>query len=325
MSPTDLASPASGTDAECAGNGSLAGEMKASSARLDSARTLRAIGSGGSVEPVKYFRRRKAKLEPKVTFSAELVVPDLSEPVEMSGTTTVGAEALAALYVSCGHSDGGLLELPGILVPEPHNPADPNAVAVHVHEARIGYVPGYIAARMPRDRPLECRAQLWAAPTDQGLRVRGWVVFGSGPVRWPHAAPNPPAVTIEERRNEQAASTTRMVDQALAGGGQRAEQFKKGMVGRLHYLGTVEPIKQLKREGRLVEALALCYGAIEAAENSREGREPAPWYTEQAAIIHRKLGEREKEEAVLRRWLEVCPPERSEGSFIQRRLDKLIG
>jgi hypothetical protein len=67
-----------------------------------------------------------------------------------------------------------------------------------------------------------------------------------------------------------------MVDHALGAGGEGAEQFQKGMLGRLHYLETVEPIKQFKREGRLTEALALCYGAIEAAENSREGREPAP-------------------------------------------------
>jgi hypothetical protein len=45
----------------------------------------------------------------------------------------------------------------------------------------------------------------------------------------------------------------------------------------------------------------------------------------QAAIIHRKLGERDKEEAVLRRWLAACPPERREGSSIQQRLDKLGG
>lgn len=273
---------------------------------------------------MKFFRRRETKSEPQVTFSARLVVPDLSEPVELTGTTTVGAEALGALYVSCGQPDGGLLEQRGLLVPEPDNPVDPNAVAIHVHEACIGYIPSYVATGMPRGRALECRVQLWAAPTEKGLRVRGWVVVGGGPVRWMYTASNPPAVTVEERRNEQAASTSRMVDQALGGGGKRAEQFKKGMVGQLHYLEAVEPIKQFKREGRLTEALALCYGAIEAAENSREGREPAPWYTEQAAIIHRKLGQRAEEEQVLRRWLDACPPDRRGGSSIQQRLDKLI-
>lgn len=96
------------------------------------------------------------------------------------------------------------------------------------------------------------------------------------------------------------------------------------MVGQHHYLETVEPIKQLKREGRLDEALVLCYGAIAAAEHARDGREPAPWYTEQAAIIHRKLGQRAEEEAVLRRWLSSCPPDRKSGSRIQRRLDSLV-
>lgn len=279
--------------------------------------------------PVKFFRRREVEPTPRLQVRAGLVVPDLTEPVEMTGTTTLGADALAVVYSSHNQPAGGLLELPGTLVAEPDNSADPNAVAVHCDGRRIGYVPGFVAARiaahMPSNRPLECRVQLWAAFTEKGLRVRGWVVVGNEPVRWPHTTANPPAVTIEERRNEQAASITRMVDQGLGGGGERAEQFKQGMVGRLHYLETVEPIKQFKREGRLSEALALCYGAIEAAERSREGREPAPWYTEQAAIIHRKLGERDKEEAVLRRWLAVCPPERRDGSPIQQRLAKLTG
>jgi len=254
-----------------------------------------------------------------------LVVPDLTEPVEMTGTTTIGAGALAALYAECDQPEGGLLQRSGLLVPEPDNPADPNAVAVHANGACIGYVPGYIAARMPRDRPLDCQVQLWGVSDEKGLRVRGWVVADAGPVRWPHTASNPPPVTMAEQRNDHAATTSRMVDQALGGGGERAEQFKKGMVGRLHYLETVEPIKQFKREGRLKEALALCYSAIEAAENAREGREPAPWYTEQAAIIHRKLGERDSEVAVLRRWLEACPAELRDRSSINQRLDKLIG
>lgn len=254
-----------------------------------------------------------------------MVSPDLSEPVAMTGTTTVGADALAALFAAHGCLEGGLLELRGVLVPELGNHADPNAVAVQVAGARVGYVPGFVARTLPRDHARDCQVQLWAAHTPTGLRVRGWVAAGIGPVRWPHTSANPPAVTTEERRAEQAASTTRMVDDALGSGGERADQFKKGMVGRIHHLETVEPIKQFKREGRLTEALALVYGAIEAAENSREGREPAPWYTEQAAIIHRKLGERDKEEAVLRRWLAVCPPDRRAGSVIQERLNKLVG
>jgi hypothetical protein len=71
------------------------------------------------------------------------------------------------------------------------------------------------------------------------------------------------------------------------------------------------------------EALVVCYAAIEGAERACAGREPARWYTEQAAIIHRKLGQRDEEIAVLERWLRACPPDRRSGSGIKRRLDKL--
>ena len=90
------------------------------------------------------------------------------------------------------------------------------------------------------------------------------------------------------------------------------------------YLTLIEPIKQAKREGRLDDALELCYRAIESAERDRNGREPAPWYTEQAAIIHRKQGDHDKEVAVLERWMAICPPERRAGSTIAKRLEKLL-
>jgi hypothetical protein len=88
-------------------------------------------------------------------------------------------------------------------------------------------------------------------------------------------------------------------------------------------LELVEPIKQLKREGRLQEALVVCYKAIKAAESDRGGREPAPWYTEQAAIVHRKLGQKDEEIAVLNRWLDSTPKSRRAGSRIAERLAKL--
>ncbi|PVZ52591.1 hypothetical protein [Arthrobacter sp. H-02-3] len=94
-------------------------------------------------------------------------------------------------------------------------------------------------------------------------------------------------------------------------------------VKRVHYLELVEPIKQLKREGRLDEPLVLCYKAIEAAKKDAGGREPAPWYTEQAAIVHRKLSQKDEEIAVLKRWLAKCPKARRVGSRVAERLSKL--
>lgn len=247
------------------------------------------------------------------------------EPVPLSGTTTFGARALESLFAAHGNRNGPL-ELPGKLVPEPWNSADPHAVAVHVEGERIGYLQGGLAKHLDlaHGDVRTCMVQLWAAQEQDRLRVIGWVAAAPGPVDWPHSSTNPPAVTITDQRAARAVATRRMVDDALTGDDpHRAAQFRAGMVGRYHYLETVELIKQLKREGRLEEALALCYAAIEAAEADRGDREPAPWYTEQAAIIHRKRGDHAEEVAVLERWLRACPPDLRSGSRLQQRLDKL--
>ena len=134
---------------------------------------------------------------------------------------------------------------------------------------------------------------------------------------------NPPAPTSKERINDSHIQETIMVREALQEGGAGAQQFRRGMVDGVHYLELVEPIKQLKREGRLNEALVLCYKAIEAAERDRDGREPAPWSTEQAAIVHRKLGQKTDEIAVLKRWMDATPKSRRPASRIAERLAKL--
>jgi hypothetical protein len=252
-----------------------------------------------------------------------------SEPIKLSGTTTTGAHGAASVFSAHGLSDGGVLELAGSLVPEPSNPVDPRAVAVHVENEHIGYLPGYLSSRLQlaSDGLVTCRVQLWAEVDRDRLRVIGWAAPGRGTVMWPHSPDNPPAITATDQRIERAAQTRSMVSGALTDedNPERVEAFRRGMVGSLHFLETVEPIRQFKREGRLDEAITLCYGAIEAAEKSRDGREPPPWYTEQAAIIHRKRGEREQEIAVLQRWLDLCPEDRRGSSKIQQRLDRLLG
>src|SRR5690625_2620975 len=126
----------------------------------------------------------------------------------MTGTTTIGADALTAVYPSHGRPDGGLLEQrgrlvpepanpvhtapaalyrsrgrpdgahldhPGRLVPQPGDPAGTAAVAVHVAGARAGHFPRFITRATSRDSTVDCQVQLWAAPTLKGLRVRGRV------------------------------------------------------------------------------------------------------------------------------------------------------
>lgn len=248
------------------------------------------------------------------------------EPLEMTGTTTHCAEGILRVFTSRRIPDGGTIESPGYLLREPSNPADPLAVAVHANGERVGYLPSFIASQLPlpESAVAPCHVQLWGTNTATGFRAVGWVAASQNRVTWPHNQANPPAITPNEKNSQRAAAVSQMVHEGLnSADPQRRAEFKRGVVGGYHYLETVEPIKQLKREGRLEEALALCYLAIEGAENDRDGLAPAPGYTIHAAIIHRKLGQKEEEIEVLERWLRKCPAQYRKGSEVQERLDKI--
>jgi tetratricopeptide (TPR) repeat protein len=221
---------------------------------------------------------------------------------------------------------GGKLDVQGWLIAEPENPVDANAVAVHTDGERIGYLPSHLAAQLslkPND-PYPCQLQLWGEEKKGKLRVIGWVAAGTGVVAWPHTPQNPPPISPEAERAARANAITKMVDDALEGRDpERAVQFAAGMVAGYHYLEMIEPIKELKRHGRLEEALILCYAAIQGAENAREGREPPVGYTLEAAIIHRKLGQIDQEIAILKRWLKLCPAKHRHETEAYRRLTKL--
>jgi len=266
--------------------------------------------------------REKPRLRVAITYS----MGDEQDLVQLSGTTTFAREAIAVLAARHGIAAGGYLEGDGTLQREPHNEADPMAVAVHIEGERIGYLPGYLARTQDLSSvgARAVKVQIFTELVPKGLRAEAWAWLGAGVPVWEWSERNRPPMSSGAKVAAHQESIDTMVKEALAGGGSRAQSFKDGMVNGVHYLQLVEPIKQLKRDGRLEDALVLCNAAIQGAEAAREGREPAPWYTDQAAIIHRKLGQQDEEIAVLQRWLSICPPERREGSRIQERLNKLV-
>lgn len=262
---------------------------------------------------------------PTVRVEASYSLGGQQDLVKLTGTTTFAKDAVNRLAQRRGAGEGGYIETSGTLQREPENRADPHAVAAHVEGEKIGHLPGYLAKLidLSTSGAQSVQVQIFTEMLPKGLRAEAWAWLGDGPVRWQWSETNRPPLSSDAKVAAHQQSTDQMVADALAGGGARAESFAQGMVDGVHYLQLVEPIKQLKREGRLRDALVLCYAAIDGAEANREGREPAPWYTEQAAIIHRKLGQRDEELAVLRRWLAACPPERRDGSRIGERLSKL--
>lgn len=282
-------------------------------------------GSRDASNSVVQTAQRAALPQPRVQVTTSMVVAQ--DLVQLTGTTTFAKDAITLLAERHQIAAGGYLETGGIIQREPENPADPHAIAVHVEGEKIGYLPGYLARAidLPNGGARTVQVQIFTELLPKGLRAEAWAWLGGGSAKWQYSETARPPLSTRAKVAAHQTSIDQMVADALAGGGDRAESFQRGMVGGVHYLQLVEPIKQLKREGRLDDALVLCYAAIEGAEGAREGREPAPFYTEQAAIIHRKLGQRDKEAAVLRRWLAYCPPERRKGSSIKERLDKLTG
>lgn len=246
------------------------------------------------------------------------------ECLEVAGTTTFAKDAVAALVDRQEVGERGYYEGQAQLQREPDNLVDAKAVAVLVEGEKVGCLPSYVARELLL--PIGASgAVVYQLHVLRGKKfmAKAYVWLGEGEPQWVYSQDNPPALSSTERNNSSHVARSTMVREALQGGGERAQQFKRGMVDGVHYLELVEPIKQLKREARHEEALVLCYQAIQAAEQDTGGREPAPWYTEQAAIVHRKLGDRDKEIEILRRWLARCPGSRRAGSKIAERLAKL--
>jgi hypothetical protein len=112
----------------------------------------------------------------------------------------------------------------------------------------------------------------------------------------------------------------RLVREAEEGIARGREADRLEVVRGRHYSEWTDTVRQLKREGRYEEALDLLGDCMDAAERSAavRGTAPAPWYTEQAAIIHRKLKDYDGEVAVLKRYLEMAPGLPDDDSFVVR-------
>lgn len=259
-----------------------------------------------------------APTTPRIARSAIVsVTPRPGDLVKVAGTTTFaknGALNTAARFASKAE---GYAEIRALV--------EPDTARVLVDGTWIGSLPTYKAQEIAQGpgAVLTATVQVFLSETPRGDRVDVWAWLGPGQPQWEYSRSNRPPITTEQRARETQTQIDETVQEALTEGGARADNFHRGMVGGIHYLQLVEPIKQLKREGRLEEALELCDRAIEGAEKACDGREPAPWYTMQAAIIHRKLKQRDAEIAVLQRWMNHCPPERREGSEVAARLAKL--
>jgi len=84
----------------------------------------------------------------------------------------------------------------------------------------------------------------------------------------------------------------------------------------------LEYAKDLSKQGHDDEVLELVWALIVAAEQEAQisGREPAPGYTERAAMIYRARKDYAGEIAVIQRWEQACPPARRGPGATQAKL-----
>lgn len=254
--------------------------------------------------------------------------PLSSLEIPLAGTTTNGREAVQQLSERHGLSHEGYAELEAQLRRERDNPVDPQAVAVYVEGERIGYLPGYAARAidLPEGAGRAISLQLFTLGRGGELRSQAYAWLGDGAPRWSKSEESRPPMTAKEKAIASHKSVSARAGRDIAAGGDAAARVTAASTEGIYFLEAVEPIKELKRQEKLVEALELCYIAIQGAEGAarRDGYgPPAPWYTEQAAIVHRKLGQRVEELEVLERYIAWLPGTSREQHPLARRLAKL--
>lgn len=263
--------------------------------------------------------RRSSVAGVNVSMTASVGI-DLESAIPISGMTTRHAGGVREIARRHALDEHGHLETSAMLRPDPRNTGRADIAIDDVVIGWISHIANYLQG-FPVGQSVP--VQLFTEVLATGLRGEAWVWLSPTQPKWDWSARNRPPMTSQAKARHSQQSRDSLVGEALAGGGQRGQRFRNGMVDGKHYLQLVEPIKEAKRDGRLDDALLMCHQAIAGAEGDRDGREPAPWYTEQAAIIYRKLGQQDNEIKVLTRWLSLVPEDRRPGTRLAERLAKL--
>ncbi len=100
---------------------------------------------------------------------------------------------------------------------------------------------------------------------------------------------------------------------------------KSGFVEGKHFTDYVETVRDLIRERKLDQAIALLLRLVEATEDEskKEKMGVAPWYYEQLAIIYRKQKQLDDEIEILERFAKQRHARGVKPARLISRLDKI--
>lgn len=230
-------------------------------------------------------------------------------------------DAITTVFAEAGVALGDALETTAVLreVAQPGTRFRP--VAVYVGGRLIGVVGALYADAI---RSLIREPHLLGAT----LGVRCRIYARETPTFTARATLGPyesvvASLTDTQSAAEGRANSAMMADlrrERHASGGDEAKAQAERLVRGGDFVEWVEHIKQLRRDGEDEEARSLLMECIDATERDAKanGWPPAPWYTEQAAIILRKRGDLAAEVALLERFIAACPDGRPQVSIAER-------
>ncbi|WP_404464262.1 hypothetical protein LG274_10065 [Micrococcus antarcticus] len=235
----------------------------------------------------------------------------------LAGTTTWAREDVARLVRRYGIAAGRHVQTEATLKSAHRN--EPEAfrtlpIVALIDGLTVGALWSEHAQEMQfgREEVITVPAQLHVLASSAdgtSFKTRAFVWLGSTKPEWTYTASNPMPPSqppTEPRRSPPSVSHLLTPDASLT------RAIARGKVTGYGPQELIEPIRELKRQQRYREALVLIYTAIGQEEDRAraDGSTPAPGFTEQAAIVHRKLKERTEEVSVLRRFLDHVPAER---------------
>ncbi|NDK91082.1 hypothetical protein GYA93_16050 [Gordonia desulfuricans] len=202
-----------------------------------------------------------------------------------------------------------------------HGPQGWGPLAVYVDRRLVGYVSALEAEmvreviRHPQHHGHDCavRCRIFVPA---GTRAPARIILG--PYEQAYDAEDETESSARARMHAAELADTRRT--RLAAGGSTAEDQRRRLVRGRDFVEWAEEVKQLKRAQHNGEALRLVLECVDAAERDARfhGYSPAPWYTEQAAILYRKAGDVGAEIAILERYLRACRPDQIDTDMAER-------
>ncbi|MGW0039961.1 hypothetical protein [Gordonia sp. NPDC003376] len=202
-----------------------------------------------------------------------------------------------------------------------HGPQGWGPLAVYVDRRLVGYVSALESEmvreviRHPQHHGHDCavRCRIFVPA---GKRAPARIILG--PYEQAYDAEDETESAARARLH--AAELADIRRSRLAAGGPSAEDQRRRLVRGKDFVEWAEQIKELKRAQRNDEALQLVLECVDAAERDARlrGHSPAPWYTEQAAILYRKAGNLGAEIRILERYRRACSPDQTDTTLAER-------